>query len=149
MAIARRFTIGTLMAVIFLVAADFAIVRALWWTSGPQLEVAVVTLPMIDLLLLTMPKLRSSHPTRPFWGGFQGAGWIGVLTSGLLTLGCPDTFFWPITVVNRWLVFPQPDARSVALLISFAVVVYTAPQLLMALLGGRLSATYRIVIERR
>jgi hypothetical protein len=148
MAIAGRFTIGTLMAVVFLVAADFAIVRALWGTSGPLVGVAIVTLPMIDVLLLAIPHLRKSNPTRPYWGGFQVAGWIGVLTSGLLAWGCPDAFFWPITLMDRWLESPRSDASS-ALLIAFAVVVYTPTQLLMALLGGRLSATYRIVIERR
>ena len=62
------------MAVVLLVAADFGIVRALWETQGPQVGVAIVMLPMIDLLLLSMPKLRKSNPTRPFWGGFQAVG---------------------------------------------------------------------------
>jgi hypothetical protein len=86
MAVARRFTIRMLMAVVALAAADFGIVRALWPTIGPEVGVAIVTLPMIDLLVLTMPKLRRSNATRPFWGGFQAVGCIGVLISGLLGL---------------------------------------------------------------
>jgi hypothetical protein len=84
MAVARRFTIGMLTAVVFLIAADFGIVRALWDTPGPQVGVAIVTLPMIDLLLLFVPKLQRSNPTRPYWVGFQVVGWTGVLTAGLL-----------------------------------------------------------------
>jgi hypothetical protein len=41
------------------------------------------------------------------------------------------------------------SAAGLALLISVAVVLYSTPQLLIALLAGRLSSKYRIVIERR
>lgn len=148
MAVARRFTIGMLMAVVFLIAADFGIVRALWDTAGPQVEVAVVTLPMIDLLLLTMPNLRRSDATRPFWNGFQAVGWIMVLVFGLLTGVCPDTFFWPINFVDQMILSPR-SAVGMTLVISYVVVLYTTPQLLLALLAGQLSSKYRIVIERR
>lgn len=148
MAVARRFTIGTLMAVVFLVAADFGIVRALWKTQGPQVGVAIVMLPMIDLLLLTLPKVRKSDPTRPFWGGFQAVGWISVLAFGLLASMRPNTFFWPAVSVERMI--PRPlSSAGVAILISVVVVFYTPPQLLIALLAARLSSKYRIVIERR
>ncbi len=148
MAVARRFTIGTLMAVVFLVAADFGIVRALWDTPGPQVGVAVVTLPMIDVLLLSLPKLRQSSPTRSFWGGFQAVGWIIVLIFGLLASMCPDTFFRPLSFVDQMISRPH-SAADVAILISVPFVLYTAPQVLIAVLAGRLSSKYRIVIERR
>jgi hypothetical protein len=148
MAVARRFTIGMLMAIVSLVAADFAIVRALWPTTGPEAGVAIVTLPMIDLLLLVTPKLRMSNLTRPYWVGFQVVGWTGVLTSGLLAWGCPDTFFRPLDFVDELLPSPH-SAAGTALLISVAVVLYTTPLLLITLLAGRLSSKYRIVIERR
>jgi hypothetical protein len=148
LAVARRLTIGTLMAVVSLVAADFGIVRALWDINGPQAGVAIVTLPMIDLLLLTMPRLRRGNSTRPFWGGFQAVGWIMVLMFGLLAWYLPDTFFWPIDAWDRMHLIPDP-AADMALLISIAVVLYTTPQLLLALVAARLSAKYRIVIERR
>ena len=148
MAVARRFTIGTLMAVVFLVAADFGIVRSLWETQGPQVGVAIVMLPMIDLLLLSMPKLRKTNSTRPFWGGFQAVGWISVLIFGLLASMCPNTFFWPAVSVERTI--PRPlSSAGMAILVSFVVVFYTPPQLLIAVLAARSSSKYRIVIERR
>jgi hypothetical protein len=147
MALARRFTIGTLMTVVLLVAADFGIVRTLWDTHRPQVGAAIVTLPMIDLLLLTMPRLRRSNPTRPFWGGFEVGGWIGVLISGLLAGAFPDMFFWPMSFVDR-MIPSRCSAAGMTLSISIAVVLYTTPPLLIALLAGRLSAKYRVVIVR-
>ncbi len=82
MAVALRFTIGTLMKVVSLVAADLGLVRALWGTPGPEVGIAIVTLPMINVLLLALPRLWRCHASRPFWIGFQGFGWIMVLTFG-------------------------------------------------------------------
>jgi hypothetical protein len=56
--------------------------------------------------------------------------------------------FWPLNPVERMIPSPRSDA-GLAILISVAVVLYTTPQLLVALLAGRLSSKYRIIIERR
>jgi hypothetical protein len=146
MTVATRISIGTLMAVVFFVAVDFGIVRALWETS-PHVAVAIVTLPMINLLLLTVPKLRKGTATRPFWAGFQAVGWAAVLAVGDLALCHPDTLFWPIDLLetNPW--FKDQDAH-LTFLITVAVVLYTTPQLLVALAAGRLSAKYRVVVVR-
>ena len=71
-----------------------------------------------------------------------------MLTFGLLASMCPNTFFWPAVSVERMI--PRPlSSAGMAILILIVVVFYTPPQLLLALLAGRLSSKCRIVIERR
>src|SRR3954454_20417230 len=101
MAVSQRFSIGLLMAVIVLVAADFAIVRALWGSPGPHVDVAIVTLPMANMLLLATPKMRASSTTRPFWVGFVIVGWPMVLAVAILAWHFSDTFFRPIDWLDK------------------------------------------------
>ncbi len=85
MVVRPRFSIFLLMAIVFFVATDIAIGRSLWDSPDPYVEIAVTTLPMINLLLLSLPKLRRSDSSRLYWMGFQIVGWLGVI---LVTLLC-------------------------------------------------------------
>ncbi|WP_422929126.1 hypothetical protein [Singulisphaera sp. PoT] len=147
MARVPRLTIGLMMAIVSLLAINFGIVRAFWNSSGPILGLAVVTLPMIDLLILSAPRLGRSNPTRFFWIGFHAVGWIMVAIYALLSAACMETFFGPVIPLER--ILPGDGATKVALLISIVIVCYTTPVLLVASLAGRFLAKYRIIIERR
>jgi hypothetical protein len=145
----RRFSIALLMAVVFFVAADFAIVKAYWWTSGPQVAIAVTTLPMINLLLLALPRVEAGREGRRFWAGFEVAGWIMVLIFGACNWIFLDDFLAPIEWIDRQRWFARNSPAGNAFIISCGVVIYTAPQLLAAMIGGWLAMGYRLVIVRR
>lgn len=141
-----KFSLALTMAAVSLVAVDIAICRAIWWTSGPPLPIAVITLPMVNILLLTLPRVRSG--SRLFWRGFQVAGWAAAIASGLACWLYEDPFLRPMEVFNRVVPLPN-DAWGMVAVVAFAVVFYTTPQLVVAILVGRLVARYRFVIERR
>ena len=137
MAAARRFTIGRLMVVVVLVAVDFAVVRAVWG-SAPWVGIAITTLPTIDVLLLALPRLRAGNPSRPFWAGFEAAGWLAVAGLGGMIAADHELALWPIDRLwERWTALDE--ARRRAVLIPLAVAGYTAPLLLAAWAGGRLA----------
>jgi hypothetical protein len=144
----RRFSIGLLMAVIFFVAADFAIVRALWGTNEP-LIVAIITLPMINLLLMVLPGARRGRDLRPFWLGFEAAGWMMVVLFASLASFFEDAFLYPIEWIDMHDSLLSGSPTEFAFLISSSVVIYTIPQVLAAMVGGWLSSRYRVVIQRR
>ncbi len=148
MAAPGRLSIGLLMAVVFFVAADFAIVRALWESPTPWIEIAVTTLPMVNLLLLALPRLARGK-ARPFWAGFEAVGWPVVLAVAFVGWCEYKPFFEPINWVNKHDPFANGSTSEIACLISFAVVFYTAPMLLAAAIAGRLSTRYWGVVERR
>jgi hypothetical protein len=145
----RRFSIALLMAVVFFVAADFAIVRAYWNAPGPEVAVAVTTLPMINLLLLALPRLRAGREDRRFWAGFQVAGWMMVLVFGACNWIFEDDFIAPIVWISQQGWFAPNSPAGLAFNIACGVVIYTLPQLLAAMVGGWLALGYRLVMVRR
>jgi ABC-type proline/glycine betaine transport system permease subunit len=150
MAARNRFSIAVLMAVVFFVAVDFAIVRAFWTSPEPLgLVVSLTTLPMINLLLLVLPKLSRRGGDRSFWLGFEAVGWLMVIGVVLLGWFQADPFFAPIDWVNQHDPFEHGSVPETAFLITFVVLFYTTPQVLAAMFGGRLLARYRVVIDRR
>ncbi len=148
MAVHKRISIRLLMAVIFYLAADFAIIRAALDSSGPHFGVAIVVLPFMNLLLLNAPRLRVGGKTRLFWIGFETVGWALLFLVGCFAWNSPDSFFRPIDWIDKHLP-AVGEVENFALQIVFALIFYTAPQLLAALLAGRLTANYRVKIERR
>ena len=118
----------------------------------PELFVSIL-LPA-NLLILAAPRLRQRDPSRPYWLGFELAGWASVVGFVGLAFLLPNSTFEPL----RWLepIFARLVARLdqstvVVLEIAVIAVVYSAPLLLLAHLGGRLSRRYRVrlVVERR
>ena len=143
----RRISIGFLMAVVGLIAADFAIVRGLW-NDPARAMVAVVTLPMVNILILAAPGLRRAHPGRPYWLGFVVVGGLVTLLAGLACAALPETFFLPFAPLRP--VFERLAENLRPMLgIALTVLIYTPTLLLPAVVAGKLSARYRLVIERR
>lgn len=136
------------MSVVLLVAVDFAIVRALWDTNGPQVGIAIFTLPMVSLLTLALPHLRANHAARPFWLGFELIGGTMVAFVAFVAWFHPHTFFWPMSLIERNIPQWHEEAR-LGLSITCGVLLYTTPQLLAALIAGWLSGRYRVILERR
>jgi hypothetical protein len=144
----KRFSIALLMAIVFLVAADFAIVRALWDTNDPIVVTAIVTLPTVNLLLLALPKVKRGRETRPFWLGFEAVGWMAVILVALLAWAFDMTIFDPLTWIDDHDPFQHGSAAEIAFLISSAVVLYSTPQWISATIGGWIWARYRLVLPR-
>ena len=145
----KQFSIGLLMAIVLLFATDLAIVRAFWNRGTGFVSLALITLPMINLLLLTLRRSRGPQGERLFWLAFQAAGWGMILLSSACILFFPDSFLFPVTwVCNRC--GPGPlSLATLAFLFAFPVVFYTSPQLIIATVTGMLATRYRVVIERR
>jgi hypothetical protein len=129
------------MAAVFCVAVDFALILSYWDSPGPQAEVGIVTLPMANLLLMAVPRLGRRGAARWFWIGFEAAGWLSVLAVGFLSWRYTKPFFWLITPVVGY-TGSMNEVVAKTLIISFAVVAYTIPQILVALLGGWLASRF-------
>jgi hypothetical protein len=143
-----RFSIALLMAAVFFVAADFAIVRALWETSEPVV-IAVITLPMVNLLLMVLPRARPWNDSCLFWLGFEVAGWWTAILFALNTYYFMDIFLSPIRWIDEHDHLASDSAAEVALLVSCSVVGYTIPQVMAAMVGGWVVLRSRAVIVRR
>jgi hypothetical protein len=133
------------MTVVFFVAADFAILRALWETDEAG-AAAIITLPMINLLILTLPRLKGG--IRLFWVGFQAVGCIMTLVFGYLAWFDVKWFFWPGRFIERFVV-GMDLFGAYTIIFSWVVILYTTPLVLLAALGGWLSARYRVTVGRR
>jgi hypothetical protein len=138
----RHFTISLLMAAVFLVAIGIALVSSLEHNEHAR-DAAIITLPMISLLLLTFPRLKKAN--EPFLVGFQGAGWLATLMFGYLAWIAHPGFFWPASLPEK--VLPGISDRinalgdSAAAMIFFAVIhlIYTTPLVLISVVSGYLS----------
>jgi hypothetical protein len=142
-----KLSIAGLMVLVVALALDCLAVRSIL-DSRDVFSVAAVFLglPMATILLV-LPVLllvchgRQYHP-RPFLVGFEIVGWT-VLT--VLIAAC-----WLTSPVNGFLgetirQNPYPLAIHGIVLI----VLFTTPQLFVAMLGGLVTQRYRVVVERR
>src|SRR6185312_15955258 len=126
----KRFSIAWLMVVVLLIAADFAIVRGLWGFSGFGVAIAIFTLPMINLLLLAFGRVKEKGETGLYWLGFEVGGWCMVMLVAFCTSIAPDLVVSPVTWVDDHDGITSTNPAETIFLISFAVVLYTTPQLL-------------------
>jgi hypothetical protein len=147
MAARARFSIALLMAVVFFVAADFAIADASSSWPGPSFALAVTTLPTINLLFLALPRLRRRE-ARPFWLGFEVVGWLTVFLAVWLGRSHQLAFFSPIIWIDRHDFFGTSWDSELPFLIAIAAVLYTIPPVLAASVGGWLSARCQIAHRR-
>ena len=150
MAASRRVSIALLMAVVFFLAVNLAIVRAVLELETAAILFFLATLPTANVLLLAAPRLRRGHPGRAFWLGFEVVGWPLTLAVGLLAWNFPGAFWWPL----RFLEVLRPlasDLVAITIEIGSFVLLWTPPQLLVAWLAGLLSRRYRVrlVVGRR
>ena len=144
-----RFSIATLMIVILVVAVDFGLGKLVWPNWGKEV---LMVLPMINLLLFCLPRLRRGRKGRCFWVGFEGVGWA-MMGSILLMIWLrfePVIYlfyaaFWTVSKL------PIDKAGNAAdmVAIGFFIPISLIPLVLVASIGGWLSNRYRVVIERR
>jgi len=140
----RRFSISFLMAVVCLVAADFAVFGYVEEFEGPR-NCVIITLPMINLMILSLPRVRGNH--RRYWVGFLSVGSLMTCVFGYLAWTGPDWFSWPLTFTQQALprleeeVNKLGDLAASSFFLTFITVVYTAPLVMVSMLGGRISAS--------
>jgi hypothetical protein len=148
-----RFPLAWLMAAIVLVAINLAVIRAFTGYVGdpfPIIYFACGVAPMASLLvmvaLLQTPKLIRGAAVPPFVVGFEALGWTAVLlfitsysvTPSLLQalINFIGTYTRPIFA--RYL---SDTPNWLGLLIEFGAcdIIFSSPQLLLALSGGWLT----------
>jgi hypothetical protein len=154
-----RFSIAWIMAMIAIVAIDFAVIRCLDGTDSLIVKVILIgSIPMASILVLGLPSLirritsRGKH--RPFLVGFEAVGWTILLlyTGGAILF--PESVATAIDSAGELLIGPtghedHPAWRSTVLFLG--VMMLLLPQLVAALIGGWLNQTseIRITIRRR
>ena len=92
---------------------------------------------------------RCGREGRRFWASFEVAGWTMVLVVGACTGIFRNEFLAPIVWISQESWFEPNSAAGLALEITCAVVIYTTPQVLAAMVAGLLAEGYRLVIARR
>src|SRR4051812_12673336 len=94
-------TAGRLMVAVLLVAVNLAIVRGM--AAVPlDIGIAFVMLPMVSILILVAPGMWRDKDRRPFWIGFEIAGWTMAATFGYLSWSHGPMFFRLAKSVYPW-----------------------------------------------
>lgn len=138
----KRLSVSFLMMVVLVVAVDFAVFRYLDHLQAPR-NAAIVSLPMISLLVLTAPCVRRG----PFWVGFQAVGWITTFVLG--SLAWADVYWLHLPLIWTQRLLPRfevevnrlGDPLASVIFLSYDTGLYTTPQILLALLGGWVAAS--------
>ncbi len=143
-----RISIGFLMAVVLMLACDLGIVRGSWDKSGQSNALSIICLPVINVLLLSIPWAIRDSPRRHFWRGFQWFGWPITLFVGLATWHDPEAILWPLAALWQPIQLGN-DIAQFALEITSAIAIYSSAQILPAWFLARLASRYRVVIVRR
>jgi hypothetical protein len=149
-----RFSIALLMMIVCFIAIDIALVQAAYGHAvlGRSAGYLAIVLPMANLLLLSLPKLKRSHPGRSFWIGFEVVGWGVIAILGYMDEYAKEILFISYEWIRSFQLYPPESAPDLAMIYTFFVVFHTPPQLLLAWLGGRVSAglaRFRVVIATR
>jgi hypothetical protein len=146
-----RFSIAVLMGAVLIAALDALLFRALIDDqTGSAAKVAIVgilpmaTILLVGLLLMTRRGMRRAGD-RPSLIGFEVYGWAAVFLFAVGALIWPDSMMAYVEVVLSALIWLIGDTSSLerypivagALEIGALAIALTAPQLLLALLGGR------------
>jgi hypothetical protein len=134
-----RIGVRQLMLIVFLVAVDFTIVRVMY-EAKRDLGIACVVLPMANLLVLVAPKAWGGA-SRPFWIGFEVAGWCSVGLFGYLSHFHGATFFQPANTLYPWATIRNPLAQWACIFV-LDQICYTPPLVFLGWLGGRLLARF-------
>ena len=138
-----RFSIAWLMVFVSFLAIDIALVRAAYLRMsayGPSAGYLALVLPMANILLLILPRLRSDVSRRWYWIGFQLVGWVVIAILGYLDQYYKMVLFIPYEWLRSFHFYPELSLPDLVITYIFFVVTHTPPQLLLAFLGGRLTA---------
>jgi hypothetical protein len=168
-----RISIGMLMTVVLILAADIAAGQALFGsnlqitksTGTTSIDLSLVSLgilPMASLLLLGgihgLPDLCRRGETSRFSVGFQVFGWVAVFLFCIVTVIAPATILGyanalakPIAPTFRLWLNRAPEWAQMFVEVVFSAAVFTLPELIFALLGGMLNRKLgvTVVISRR
>ncbi len=164
-----RFSLAGMMAAVLIIGADIQAMRVLLAanrrvpTMPPQsLELAVFALgvlPMASLLVFlglgTMRRLARSGEASPFQVGFQFFGWTAVFLFVAASAIAPgvvheygqvlaDRVLGPVARALVADVASIPDWAAFSLEFIFAAAIFTAPELLVATVGGWLIRWRRV-----
>jgi hypothetical protein len=158
-----RFSIAWIMAIIVIVAIDFAVIRELDRT-GTLVGglIAIGSLPMAGILMLGIPSLvkglSGQGKVRPFLNGFEGVGWtiMFVYTGSAIQFpesiaGQFESVFNFLMKVMGWVAADASDASWQLFWLFVSILIPLLPQLVIALIGGWLNQRFeiRITIKRR
>ncbi len=76
-----RFSIGCLMVTISILAADCGLLRAVWGTTY-TIELAIVSLPILNTMLLGLPKAETRPRSSTFLDRLRGGRHVRVWPLG-------------------------------------------------------------------
>jgi hypothetical protein len=141
MARRKPFSIALLMTIVGLLALNFGIVR---WAYDSHLRspspfYLAMVLPMADLMILALPRLRPSYTHWRFWLGFEVSGVASIAALAHMDQHDKDTLFYPWGLVEKHF-GPINSLSYVIAGLTFSTIVFWSPQLLLAWLVGRFVA---------
>jgi amino acid transporter len=143
-----RFSILGMMALITVVAIDSWLIRVSWDTA--YLAGVLMTFPMLNIMVLSLPKLRRDHRNRQFWVGFDGTGMV--LTALIYLFACYqlEILGGPINwLLEKGWLSQTNSPEQLAITCTSIVIIYNLPQLLLASIAGWFCERYRVVVVRR
>lgn len=157
-----RISIARLMAVVLLIALDFAVIRSLFGNTFTAHERYYIhgLLPMTNLMAFVAMnewrRLMRLGESRPFWTGFLASGgaalWLYSATAHLSEPNLHERYFdfvlKPLFPVLKHLDVHFPLGVDVLLILCYFLAM-TLPQLVVALTGGWLFTKWRVVLVRR
>jgi ABC-type Fe3+-siderophore transport system permease subunit len=167
-----RFSLATIAFMILLLAIDFTIIRIAFQSSGPEIWAALplLLLPMLDVILITLYRLRRRERRTSRAIGFLVSGVAATVVVFVLCLIAPDTVNTMIRAIDdaiaettmsglTWLLGNTEMHQLVmqfAVVGAFAILVpmalFCSPPLMVALLGGwlapRLGSFHRVASVR-
>jgi hypothetical protein len=156
-----RISIAWSMVVIALLAADCAAIQAFFLSRRDDVTLLVFgLLPTANLLLLGILHMGQDIVRRgeslPFWAGCEAFGWAAMMAYSVLCLvdsrlvgSYLETAVMPINPVIMRLGydFDKPIWNLFEVVATLAIL--SLPSLAIALIGGFVSARFRIVVARR
>jgi hypothetical protein len=152
-----RFSIAWMMAIVVVVAIDFAVCAALSEMRSESAELILFcAMPMASLLMLGLPSIALACVRRgkihPFLVGFELMGWLLVVLCGVCAVLFRESFVYDIEIAISW--FPLgANFNFWGGWLAFAYVVFVTlvPQLVLSLVAGCLCQRFeiRILIRRR
>jgi hypothetical protein len=158
-----RFSIAWFLAIIVIVAIDFAAIRALDGTGSLVGGlIAFGSIPMAGILMLGIPSLikglSGRGKVRPILNGFEGVGWtIFFVCTGSAILfpesiaGRWESVLNSLAKVMGWDAADTSDASWQLFWLFVGILILLLPQSVIALIGGWLNQRFgiRITIKRR
>jgi len=160
-----RFPIAGMMAAVVAVAINLAVIRSIEWTKPDTMAhffFACGVMPMASVLILvalmSLPDLVRSGRLSPFVLGFEAVGWAVVfafvtcysIASPILLAYAEGIGAYTRPVFIRYFADPPPWV-GMALELGLGAVIFSLPQLAVALLGGWLTRKFGLTVrfERR